>query len=207
MLPSDPDIVLSYEGRVPDEIIENFKALVATEGLNLIIDERLSTRAYAGVQWLMPTVIAAYIAKPYFESFLTEAGKDHYNLVKKGAKAIAQKVRAITLTRLGTPGKVKPQDPYSPVFSIYCDKDGGGKIKFLIPGNVSEADMETAMEAGLNFIEDYRWKRVEASLFADVSEQPRTGSITLVAYDPQTKKVSVIDPFKCLLPPNGNKED
>lgn len=200
-MPVNPDIVLSYQAGIPGEILDGFRDLVEADGLKLVFDERPAVRAYAGIEWLMPPLLAAYLAKPYFESFLTEAGKDHYKLVKEGIKLIARKVRAVSAKKIGTPGKVMPDNPYSMVFAVYFDRDGGGNFKFLVPDLVAEPELDVAMEAALKFIEDYRWKKLEDSLFEKVTTPSRTGQTVLLAYDPVAQSIKVVDPMESIMQP------
>jgi hypothetical protein len=43
------------------------------------------------VEWFIPTAIVFFVAKSYFDGFLKEAGKDHYQLLKSKLSKTAAK--------------------------------------------------------------------------------------------------------------------
>ena len=81
-----PHIALLHVDSVPTEYFRDFVETVRSEKLDFRVLERPSV-PMAGIEWLMPTAIFVYLAKPYFESFLKEMGKDHYALVNGGSRS------------------------------------------------------------------------------------------------------------------------
>jgi hypothetical protein len=81
-----PHLAIVQIDTVPEEFLSHFTTIVRTDGLSLLVQSRPSL-PYAGIEWYMPTALFVYIAKPYFESFLKEMGKDHYEVLKNGLRA------------------------------------------------------------------------------------------------------------------------
>ncbi|WP_271729816.1 hypothetical protein [Aquimarina algiphila] len=67
-----PDIVLVYPNNFPEEIIENEREQFETSNLNLKI-QRNEDDTFMAFEWIIPTSFAAYILKPYFDSFLGDS--------------------------------------------------------------------------------------------------------------------------------------
>lgn len=111
-----PHIGFTHDENIPREFLTEFEESVRADGLEVQFHPIPSGTAYAGIEWLMQTAIVAYVAKPYFECFLKEMGKDHYNLLKEGFKKLYAKVsgpRAPEVTLIATAGKVAKEQPYS----------------------------------------------------------------------------------------------
>ncbi len=71
---------------IPEYFPSEFDSLLLRGGINHnALDIRINRSepvAWAAAEWIIPGIIAIYILKPYFESFLAEAGKDHYKLLR-----------------------------------------------------------------------------------------------------------------------------
>lgn len=75
MSDSAPHLVIVHVDTVSEEFLSEFTTLVRTDGLSLLVQARPSV-PFAGIEWLMPSAIVAFLAKPYFESFLKEMGRE-----------------------------------------------------------------------------------------------------------------------------------
>jgi len=40
-------------------------------------------KMYASLEWFVPSILFAFIAKPYFDSFLSQMGSNHYSILKE----------------------------------------------------------------------------------------------------------------------------
>ena len=88
---------ISYEKGIDPKTVADFEADVATQGLVVKTNERSKSGPFAGIEWLLPTAIMVIIAKPYFDSFLREAGKDHYHILKKNLSNLVKSFWVIML--------------------------------------------------------------------------------------------------------------
>lgn len=190
------DIVLAYEGSpYSDEICADFRETVAAEGLDLAFQRLPSNRAWAGVEWVLPTAFMVWVAKPYFDGFLGEAGRDHYVALKKGIKQVAERLGRVKVTRIGTPGKIAPVQPYSPVFSVWFKRDEQSQFKFLIPVNLSPEETGAALESFFTFLDGWHAGAMAQADRVPFEAASAMGRVVLLAYSPETKRIEIVDPL------------
>lgn len=200
MTAREPDIIFAYEGGPHSEqIASEFTRIVEHEDLNLVLERMPSTRAFAGIELLMMTAIVAYVSKAYFDGFLGEAGREHYQALKKGVKHVAERVGRFPVTRVSTPGKLVSVQRYSLIFSILLQRDAQTRFKFLIPVDLSPEETEAAMDAFFVFLDGWY-----AGSMADADRQrfedaPANSRTVLLAYRPETKRIEIVDPFADLI--------
>jgi len=119
----ESQIALIFEEDVNEEIFTTFIDTISSDKLSV---EKVSIPkhgAFMCPEWLMPTAIFAYLSKPYFDTFLKEMGKDHYNLLKKGFSSLYKNVigseapKLQIITSSSSPNKIVKDNPYSLYFS------------------------------------------------------------------------------------------
>ncbi len=138
----EPDfhILFTYPEHLPKEYGTKVHDELKADGLNIRIVEE-GPKFFASLEWAVPGLIAAYIVKPYFESFLKEMGKDHYNHLKnwiKKASSNSRLIRTTTVTSKGAVDKVTKEDTQSKAFSIYIETIEGRMIKLLFDESLEE---------------------------------------------------------------------
>jgi len=196
-------ISLWYVSRiVQDDIVNEFVSSISVPGLFVSVERKEEYPIQAGLEWLAPTALIVFLAKPYFESFLSEMGKDHYNLLKKALKAVANRLlgrRGPKIRRISK-GKAENSIKYSIAFSIYVDVSENLTLKLLFPAELEEEDVHEMIEAYLNFIEALYAGKIGETLVAKLSSGRLIGKTMLVAYDIETKELNPVDP----IPTNRN---
>lgn len=198
MQPPEPHVVLLHVEKFPAEYVADFTDTVRADGLELLVQSRPSGAPFAAIEWLMPTAIVAYLAKPYFESFLKEMGKDHYGLVKQGLKKIYARVagpRAPEVSLVSSAGKVDREQPYSLFFSVVIEGPDGSRFKLLIPRPITETEYDLAIGAFLDFADRLHSKGLDEQFAVALSAIPNPGRTILVVYDVAAKHVKPIDPL------------
>lgn len=190
---SPPHVGLLYQDQIPAALIDEFRDAVATEGLDLHIEGRPTTHVFAGVEWVLPTAAMLFVAKAYFDGFLTEAGNDHYQALKAGAKRLGERLAAVKTTRLGSPGKVSADQRYSLVYSIWFGPVEGYSFKFLVPNNPAEAAV--ALDAYMEFLERFALAMRSPERVAELLAASGTTRLILLAYNPDTGQVERLDPM------------
>lgn len=153
-----PDIGLMYDERLPSGMFDELKESLAHEQLHLLVEARPPIGPQACAEWFVPSIVAAYIGKSYFASFLKEAGKDHYQLLKSKLSGVASNVMStprIEPVILGTPGKVSKNNPYSSAFSVFAEANDGKRFKLLVPKQDPGLDYGKLIEIFLEFLSDY----------------------------------------------------
>ena len=193
-----PQIAISHVGSIPEEVFSDFLKAISTEGLRLDIESREDGEIYAGFEWLIPTAVIIYIGKSYFDGFLKEMGKDHYNLLKAGLKVLREKLlgpAAPQMTVVSSAGKTTSNQPYSFVYSIMAEGNGGLRFKLLLQREVSELEYDEILNAFLGFLEAYHLQAPEAVFAANLEASRASGGVVLLAFNLETKALEVIDPI------------
>ncbi len=147
----------------PSAFEEDLQKVIGHPKLEMQIRKTPSTGMFSSLEWAIPTLIGVYILKPYFESFLSEMGKDHYNLLKNWMKKTANETRLIsirTIVSTESPDKLSKPNSQSKVFSVesYLRSDNH-KIKFLFDTTLSIEIWEAAIDSMLVLLEEH-YKRV-----------------------------------------------
>jgi len=193
-----PHLVVLHADTVPAEFVADFTDTVRADRLELRVQSRPSGVPFAAIEWLMPTAVVAYLAKPYFESFLKEMGKDHYGLLKDGLKKLYARVagpKAPEVTLVSTAGKVDKEQPYSLFFSVIVEGPDGNRFKLLIPRPITESEYELAIGAFLEFAERLHSRSLDERTTLALRDIPHVGGTVLVAYDVAEKHIKPIDPL------------
>ncbi|MBS2100008.1 hypothetical protein [Carboxylicivirga linearis] len=152
-----PHIGIDIPEDVPDEFLELISNDVKAPGLNIEFRKHSQGVMMAALDWVVPTAIAAYIFKPYFEAFLKEAGKDHYNVLKKWLKKFVDNGRAIKVHRVTatqSPNKLNKEDSQSKAVSLYIQSKSGQKIKLLFDNDLTQQDWDQAIDSIMDLAKD-----------------------------------------------------
>lgn len=193
-----PHLAIIHVDSIPPDVFAEFKDTVSAEGLKLRIDSREGGGVYATLEWLLPTAVIAYISKPYFDGFLTEMGKDHYNLLKLGLKKLRHKVfgeSAPNMVLVGSKGKISNEQPYSLVFSVVAEAEPHLSFKLLIQKDASEQEYEVILEAFLNFLTAFHSRSLDDVTIERFQQSKVVGSTLLFAFNRETKTLETLDPI------------
>lgn len=193
-------IGISYEEDIDKLILNDFIETISHKDLSLEIVPLPNSGPQMCIEWFFPTAIVAYISKPYFDSFLSEMGKDHYSLFKKGLLKLKENIfgekspKRIIVTSTNAPNKVK-NTQYSLMFSIIADKKNGEKFKLLIPNEVSDDEYNNSINTFLDFLENYHSDNLAIELLEKVNNSVAIGKITIVAYNNKLKELEFLNPI------------
>lgn len=195
MVTGTPHIGILYEDQVPPVIFDDFLKLVETDGLRVEIESRETSKGFMGIEWLMPTAVMLFVAKSYFDGFLGDMGKDHYQALKTGIKLLRERFARVKVTMIGTPGKVAAEQPYSLVYSIYFDPGEGRIFKFLIPIDISDEEADAVMDVFLDFLDAYNAGLLPPAERDAIASAPDFGRTMLLSYNPATGRIAPINPM------------
>ena len=196
-----PHIGIIYQETLSKEIFHNFITTVSTKNLDLQIESREATPYAMAYEWLIPTAIITYISKAYFDAFLKEMGKDHYNLLKKGLLSLqdslfgdnAPKIRIITSTN--APNKNK-KNPYSLLFSIIADAKDNKHFKLLIEDNISADEYQRTINLFLIFLNEYHSDTLSSESRLELEKQKAIQGAFFLSYSKKTDKLEFLDIFE-----------
>lgn len=191
-------IGLSYPPELPAEAREEFAAAINHPKLVVMQEERPRPGPFAGLEWFLPTAIIVYIAKPYFESFLTEAGRDHYQLLKKALSKLSARFTgpSAPVARIYlSDGKLKsPAPKYSLTYSVVGEIGTGLRAKLLLQVTLTAEQCDEAVAAFLHFLDALHDGTLDASAIAGLSDARPVGRMLLLTYDLTAKALIVVDP-------------
>ena len=142
-------VVSTLEGS-PDNLIAELKAYAEKEKIELHTEER-KTQAYMAIEDYLPAAVMLFLAKPFFDSYLSKAGEDAYALTKKTISSLISKCKSIRINILTT-GEKKTSDKQesSRKISIHIQRLDGFSVKFLIPKEISEEETEKLVDSLLS---------------------------------------------------------
>ena len=153
-----PDVGVIFDNRIPKDFFKEFEEETRTKNFSLILNPREPTGPMACLEWFMVPIIGAFIAKSYFDGFLKEMGKDHYQILKQNLSQLTTKAMntpRIEPTLLGTDGKLSTNNPFSLAFSILGESGEGFIFKLLIPKATKEIDYGLIASSFMDFLSDY----------------------------------------------------
>ncbi|OQK15322.1 hypothetical protein AU255_17775 [Methyloprofundus sedimenti] len=187
-----PDITVSYDESFSSDNFNEFQQALAYEKLNIVVESRPKAGAFACHEWFIPTAIIVFIGKSYFDGFLKEMGKDHYQVLKNNLAELTNKQMSkpkIEPTIIGTQGKVSVNNPYSMAYSVYAEANDGNRFKLLIPKPSNAGDYTEIIYKFLEFLNDYHMGiKNEESIGFNMSIKPPSRLI-FVHMNLETKKI------------------
>jgi hypothetical protein len=153
-----PDIGVIYNEYLEGDIFDDFGSSIKADSLNIIIQSRPQNEPMACAEWYIPAAVIAFIGKSYFDGFLKEMGKDHYQSFKDKLSGLTNEVMSkpkIEPFLIGTEGKISSKNPFSMAFAIHSETIDGHTFKLLIPKAGVLSDYSDHVNRFLEFLSDY----------------------------------------------------
>ncbi|CAD0009696.1 hypothetical protein [Flavobacterium chungangense] len=150
-------LLITYPENFPEELIEKDISELDLKNLNIQI-EKQQNDLYSAMEWMVPTFLATYILKPYFDSFLAEAGKDNYQTLKVFCKKMLAKgkdIEAHLVPATLSTEKLSKTYSQSLAVSILVETKTKRQIKMLFDNNLGLYEWENAMEEFSNLITEH----------------------------------------------------
>jgi len=193
-----PMIAVVHDDAIPAHAFNDFRDLVGAGGLDLLIDGKEAPGPSAGIEWLLPTAVIVFVGKSYFESFLKEAGKDHYVLLKAALLTLYKKFvgpEAPAVTFVSSAGKRPGRPQFSMLFSVLAEGNDGVRFKLLIESSAQRERYEASIRAFLSFLDDYHAGVLEPDIQTELSNVRVVGRTLLLAFDADLDRVHAVDPL------------
>jgi hypothetical protein len=153
-----PDIGIIYSEYLPNDIFESFGASIESENLNVLVQSKPDGEAFCCPEWYIPAAVVAYIGKSYFDGFLKEMGKDHYQTLKDKLSNLSNDIMSkprVEPVLFGTEGKISGKNPFSAVLAIHSETIDGYTFKLLVPKATGSLDYSPHIHSFLEFLSDY----------------------------------------------------
>ena len=158
--------------------------------------------AYNGFEWIIPTAFGAYILKPYFDAFLSEAGKDHYDILKKSLKTLIKKGKQFETKVVASdqsPDKLSNSYTQSLTVSIEFQTIDNRHIKLLFDNNLSLQDWNKGLENFIQLISENYESYPNDKLTERIKElNTKENRIIYVLINPVTRELELFDDMKLL---------
>lgn len=185
-------LAILHVERVDSSLFDNFLAVVSHPELDLNVEKRPETGPWATLEWFIPTAIIAFIGKAYFEEFLKEMGKDHYNLLKSSLSTLTQKTMRqprIEPVLMGSSGKLSEDNPFSMAYSILAEGKAGYTFKLLIPKYSPDIDYERIVLKFMDFISDYYDIGENTAASQEIQRSGAPKGMILVSYNSENDSI------------------
>ncbi|BCB08702.1 hypothetical protein HHSLTHF2_25920 [Vreelandella venusta] len=161
---------LKVHEKIGKEEFDDLKVSLNDLGYDVEISEHSNSGPYASLDWLIPTGIGLFIAKPYFETILKKAAEDHYVLLKEAFKRYLYP-KGINPEKnefkLVTNDGVEKETFFTLHFSIYTKITGSNgdlTLKLMFPKECSAEYFDQSIEKYSNFVSAFISSGSEAEL-------------------------------------------
>lgn len=145
---------LEFPEFINKEIVES--EVDSFEEIGINVDYKVKeTEVFASIEWTIPTAIAAYVLKPYFESFLQEAGKTHFEILSSKLKkltSLGKKMNVKLVAAEQSPEKLNKSYNQSHAISLMIQTNNGKFIKLLFDNDLEKSDWDSAIDQIFDFV-------------------------------------------------------
>jgi len=155
----DFDLGLRCYAGIPDGYLDDFRASLPREGFR-VTDDEVPPRPIAAIEWVVPTAIAIYIAKPFIDVILKRAADDFADVVyprlKGGIATLAKKVFIRDRLPLSHDTCDVSSAPSEAVFFSICSETTTTKrIKFVFTEPLPEHQYDTCIQELFTLLEQH----------------------------------------------------
>lgn len=201
-----PAVVFQYSSRFPDDELMTEDSFTENIGFEVIHLKTKSGNIFYSLEWAVPTFIGVQILRPYFESILKEAGKEHYEILKKVLKRGLLLGKKHPVTVVNEYGTVKSTFSNSISFSYMTKDEKSLKILFNTVENVNDWEnyMLDIVELISDNIENYPMDKL-SNMLMPFSEKKYSDTIFLIR-DQKTGEIRLKD-RSMMLDEYKNKND
>ena len=203
-------ILLVHEQNVPQAAIQSISDALTRDNTGFQVEVRDGNRVWASGEWFVPTAVILFLTRSYWDGFLKEAGKDHYGVVKRAAKAAWSRFFGdkpmVRRTLVGSANKVTAPPTYSLTFSIQTViRDVN--VKLLLRNDCTQDGLETAVDAFLAFVTTVLAELEAHGDAAPLQHALRTGHVLLVSYNQTSGRIELLDPRPPSMRSGGSSEN
>lgn len=191
-----PQLAIVYLEGMEQNYFDDFVSEISKPNLDFEITTRPALGPMAAVEWLVPTVVTAFIGKAYFSEFFKELGKDHYLILKESLKKLTTKTikqKRLEPVLIGTTGKIKTNNPYTMTLSIIAEGNNGHTFKLLLPKFSQQFDYEGTTEKFLELIADYHLSGTASKIAEETKKSNIPRGTILFHLNPETQEIEWLD--------------
>jgi hypothetical protein len=168
----------------PKEIVREFIDSISKDGL-IVKHISRPIGIYASLDWVLPTIFIVYLSKSYFDSFLKEAGKDHYQILKSGFMQLFKKL-------FGEKPESRPSRR-SILFSVQARAIEFETIKFIFPEGVTIEEYLEILDSLFDLLSDHYEKYPSDELYGVIHSSVQYSKSIYLEYSHTEKCWKLID--------------
>jgi len=153
-----PDLVYIFPSFYEENKIAKEIEIIKHPKLKIITHKNEEGSAFNAFEWIVPTAFGVYILKPYFEGFLSEAGKDHYVLLKNFISKFLEKGKEFNFSVITSSKSTKKlSKKYNNSFSvsIQLQTKNDRDVKLLFENSLTIEEWKKANIIILDVFEDH----------------------------------------------------
>lgn len=200
MIEETSHLAIVHDERAPKRLLDELCAELTVDHLHIQRIERPAQGPLLSLEWLAIPIVAVFLLKPYFNGFMTEAGKDHYVVLKKALKGLWNKVfgkeRELRVSIVTVSGEKKQR--YSLSLAVYTVLEDGRRIKLVLPEDCSREEYVASIDAFLDSIEALHSGNPSSECKKLLRLENNKGWELVVRYDTNSKSLRIVDPIQDL---------
>jgi len=194
-----PDLELSFASGFEAHTFEAIAKELRASGAKVELRRRPPEGPYAFLEWLIPTALILWVAKPYLQEFSKTTGELHAKAFHAGLSRLWSKVFGpkpeVTYNIVSSSGKYK-SSVFSAALSLRALRNDNGEVIHLLPMVTSSEDFSLAAD---------RFIQLMQSHYSLEGADGLTKTMPLVKYlnhpnfqaliymNPETKRLELID--------------
>lgn len=190
------NIQIDFPEHYPIEIIEKEIQSFLESGIPVEYEVKVN-RVYATLEWTIPTAIVVYIVKPYFESFLQEAGKQHFEILSKKFKTFLNRGKEMNVRLVSSslfPEKLSKTYNQSMAISVLFETKNGKFIKLLFDNDLEKKDWDYAIDQMMEYVVENYEDESESKLAEIIQDFNKERAFKIYAIiNKETKLLEIYD--------------
>lgn len=193
---NDPQIIIGHSPLIPTSIVQELRRELSDADLT-VNSKELDGGPYACYEWLMPSALAVFVAKPFYDELSKRMAEDFADSVYPGFKAAilkaANSARSLAIS-VFTTAKHKVSDPSSILFCVYSVTRDGQRLKFLFDSELPIESTKCAIDSMFELMARHHVSEVCDELSQQIASLSNpTVSTVLLRFDTKTTKWRVFD--------------
>lgn len=188
--------VLFYSEALEAATLHEFAAELKRAKIECQLFPIANSGPMAGIEAYLPTAIGLWLTAEYFAPMVNDLGKDHYTALKQAFSKLFVKADSISVSKLGSAGKVNVDNPYSMILSIEAQTEGRAKFKLLLPIGAEESEIGCAVDIFASFMRRFHSNQLSKQEKELVKSARVIGGCVITVANVEKRILEFPDPLK-----------
>jgi hypothetical protein len=205
-------LVIFYKRDISTEVFNEFLDEAKTAHLSVGLESK-EIGPTAGIDWLLPTAVIVYLAKPFVDEILKrsaeEVGDWAYPKLKSAIGTLAKKILIATrgVWKIVTVSGEKPRVGKSPFFSIVSETNERTPVKFVFDEGLSAQEYEERVDRAVKLVLGIRSTGIPDPLHGAMIDNYAGTRTIYLFYVPEKQDWQPIDVKKEIQKTRSRKRD